>query len=172
MNKSTIILVALSGLSGFSLVYMWLTGWNPITAITGFISNPMGTVSSLISLVTQRLDIVAPVVAVASGAIAMGKGIINRVKSTAKDTENLLNGQLVEANQTAAKLEGTLKAVQTKVTEQTRRITELEAEKSKLNDKITEQTNTILRLQNDKKSLTKEEEDRLYERVVEKVRKH
>jgi len=172
MNKSTLILVALSGLSGFSLVYMWLTGWNPITAITGFISNPMGTVSSLISLVTQRLDIVAPVVAVASGAIAMGRGIINKVKSTAKDTENVLKGQLLQVDQAKANIEAELIVNKEVVARQTTKISELESEHVKLNNTILEQKSEIQRLQNDLNYGTKASKDWVNERIEVATHKH
>jgi len=172
MNKSTLILVVLSGVAGFSLVWTWLTGFNPITAVTQFISDPVAGISAFISLVTQRLDIVAPVVTVVAGAVALGSRVVNKVKSTAKDTENLLKGQVLEANLATAKLEGNLEAAKATVTEQTSIITQLQTEKNKLNDTITQQNNTIQRLQNDLSYGTKAEKDWVTTEIQKATRKH
>jgi len=170
MNKSTLILVALSGLAGFSLVWMWLTGFNPVTAITQFISNPAAAISELVSLFTQRLDVVAPVVAVISGAVALGSHLIKQVKSTAKEGQDILKGQMLEMDQAKANIEAELIVNKEVVARQTTKITTLESEKTKDAKTIRDQALTIQRLQNDLSYGTKAEKDWVKQEIQEATR--
>jgi hypothetical protein len=169
MNKTTLILVALSGAVGFALV--WFIGFNPITIITNFATNPIESLNSLTTTLTQHWQILASGLTGFAGAFTIFSKVYGKMKSTKQEAENLLQGQVIEANRATAKVEGQVDGYKETLSQQAVLISTKDTEIAKLKEANLAKDGQIQRLNNDLSYGQKAEKDWVKQYVDNKTRK-
>lgn len=170
MSKTALILIVLCGLAGLALVYFF--DFNPVSSMTSFIQDPMGSLQNLPNTLISNWQPVATGVGGAISALALVSRTYSQKKQEAQEIQGNLQGEITAVSEAKAKVEGQVTAQETIITAQTDQLKAKEIEIGKLKDLVRQHESSIQRLQRDDHSLTKEQEDKLYNRVVKEVRKH
>jgi len=169
MSKATIIVIILGIL--IALAIYFFTDFNPATSLYSLLQNPLDSVSNWPAIITENWQTLTGTVGGIAAAASLAKMQLNRTKEQAQQTQNVMQGQMIELTQANAKLEGLVDAQKETIADQAAKIGEKQAEIKTLEKTISAKDAQIQRLTNDLSYGQKAEKDWVKQQILEATQK-